>query len=587
MEIEEDVKTLRDYIQIARRRKFLIIVPALVLMLIGAVVVILLPPLYESEATILIEQQQIPTDLIKSTVTSYADERIRLIEQRIMTVANVSKIIEKYHLYPRERAKLSISELVDIFRENTRVEMINADVVSMGRGSKATIAFKLVFTDKNPATAQQVANELVTLFLSENVRSRTMRAEETTKFLEEEADKFKIEIQKIENAIAEYKQKYSESLPELLPINLATLNRLENEIQQLNLQERMLNERRVNLNAQLAITSPVLVSNPVNAESAAPVHSSLEELQILERSLLSKYSPSHPDVVRVRRQIESQMQETENDDANKLDESLKQARQVLSELSQKYSESHPDVRVLKKKIADLERDINKKNQESNLVTKRSSGSLQHKITNPAYLQLKSEMDISEIELQNVRNYRAALQQKIQVLEKNISQTHQVERGYYELMRDLESHKAKYQDLKSKQLQAKLAQTLEEEQKGESFTLIEPPMEPVKPIKPNRLKLLLLVVVLSIAAGLGSGLLAEMLDTSIRGHYALAKLTGMEPLIVIPYIRNQADKEQTRKHIIFFSVSIVVLLVLLVMAIHFLYKPLDILWYKLMQRIGLI
>ncbi|KJV05830.1 Wzz/FepE/Etk N-terminal domain-containing protein [Methylocucumis oryzae] len=84
--MEDDVKTLKDYINIIRRRKFIIAGPFFALLIISTVVIMLLPPVYESQATILIEQQHIPTDLIKSTVTSYADERIKLIEQKIMTV---------------------------------------------------------------------------------------------------------------------------------------------------------------------------------------------------------------------------------------------------------------------------------------------------------------------------------------------------------------------------------------------------------------------------------------------------------------------------------------------------------------------
>ena len=57
------------------------------------------PPTYRSTGTILIEQQEIPTDLVRSTVTSYADERVQIISQRVMTTQNLLEIIRRYELY--------------------------------------------------------------------------------------------------------------------------------------------------------------------------------------------------------------------------------------------------------------------------------------------------------------------------------------------------------------------------------------------------------------------------------------------------------------------------------------------------------
>ncbi|KJV05831.1 hypothetical protein [Methylocucumis oryzae] len=213
--------------------------------------------------------------------------------------------MEKYNLYQDQKKKLATYELVELFKENTHIGMVNANLVNQGKNNKAAIAFNISWSDKSPELAQRVTNELVTLFLDENVRARTQRAEETTAFLAEEVDKLKNEIQKIETAIAEYKQKYSSSLPELLPVNLSAINRLETELQQLDLKERMLSERRIGLNAQMLAAGPTLAAAPaLRNDGKGPTVGSIEELQATESSLLSKYSSSHPDVLQIRRQIE-------------------------------------------------------------------------------------------------------------------------------------------------------------------------------------------------------------------------------------------------------------------------------------------
>ena len=50
---------LADYLAILRRRRWYLILPAIVIFAVAAAVALLLPPTYQSEATILIEQQQI------------------------------------------------------------------------------------------------------------------------------------------------------------------------------------------------------------------------------------------------------------------------------------------------------------------------------------------------------------------------------------------------------------------------------------------------------------------------------------------------------------------------------------------------
>lgn len=527
MESEENIKTFIDYVNIYYRRRHVVIASILILLTITLFTSLYLPPIFQSEATIMIEQQQIPTDLVKSTVISFADERINSIQQKLMTVKNINNIINKYRLYPKERKKLNISELADLFRLNTTLELVNADIIPnasiSGRSNKATIAFKLTFSNTNALIAQTITNELTTLFLDENVKVRTERAIETSGFLGEEAEKFKIDIRDIENRIAEYKEKYRNSLPELLPVNLSAIERIENSISQLELQEKMVFQRKINLQTQLLVTEPFKVN--LNLANRDSILQSLPELQAEYQSLLEKYSESHPDVKAVKRKI-SNFKESEKTD--------------------------------------------------------NTGA-----SNPVYLQLKSELNIADIELKSIINQKKTLSENLKVLESQVALTHQVERGYYELMRDLDSNKAKYQELKSKYLEAKLSQTLEEEQKAEKFTLLEPARLPEKPIKPARKKIFFIGIAISIVFSFGLGMVVEMMDTTIRGHKTLENITGLEPLVIIPYVENEEDIIKRRKTKIQFICLLIFLFFCSILAIHFMFMPLDLLFDKYLHELSML
>src|SRR5689334_6427517 len=98
------VKDIGEYLDTFRRRKLPMLWTMTTLFLLVAAVVLLWPSSYRSTATILIEEQEIPPDLVRSTVSSYADQRIQVISQQVMTRANLMQIIDKYKLYDSYRA---------------------------------------------------------------------------------------------------------------------------------------------------------------------------------------------------------------------------------------------------------------------------------------------------------------------------------------------------------------------------------------------------------------------------------------------------------------------------------------------------
>jgi uncharacterized protein involved in exopolysaccharide biosynthesis len=74
-------------------------------LLTALLLALFLPPAYQSIGTVLIEQQEMPPELVRSTVTSYADQRVQVISQRVMTTQTLLEIIRRYNLYPRQRSR--------------------------------------------------------------------------------------------------------------------------------------------------------------------------------------------------------------------------------------------------------------------------------------------------------------------------------------------------------------------------------------------------------------------------------------------------------------------------------------------------
>jgi uncharacterized protein involved in exopolysaccharide biosynthesis len=577
--MEDDVKTLSDYISIAWRRKFYILIPFIVALFITIVIVLSLPRIYQSSGTILIESQQIPKELVSSMVTSFADERIQVIQQRIMSGEQLFGIIKKFNLYAETINSTARSEILEEMRNRVSIDLESANLRSRRRGSSAVISFTVAFEDNDPATAQKVTNELVTLFLDENIKTRTARAEETTEFLKKESERLGNQIAVMEEQIASYKQENEGSLPENLRVNLERVVTLKGTLLATDAEMNELSEKRNLLVIDLeTLQLEAAASGGLTAEQQQQKQE-LQNLQNQYISLSARYGPKHPDVKAIKRQVTAFEEEYGNlSNIEELQTQEQEVRRELVELAKKYSGEHPDVKKMERKLDSIETMIAEFNN-AEVDTKESR-------SNPELLQVEARLESIESSIARIKQARRDLELQIAELDARISRTPQVERGLDALERDYENTRDKYQEIKAKELQAQLSMSLEEEQKGERFTLLEPPLFPDTPIKPNRKKLFMLGLILSMVSGIGVAGLAEALDGGIRGSRALAAVTKMTPLVTIPYITTRQDEILKKRNIKILIAAVVIMGILFVAMLHFLYKPLDLVWLILLRKLNL-
>lgn len=569
---EEPTKNLQDYIAAFRRRRAQIVAIFVVIFGIGLIAALAWPPTYRSTATILIEEQQIPSELVQSTVTSYASQRIQTISQRVMTRSNLWDIIEKYSLYTKQRNSDTKEEILFQMRNDIKLEMISADVVDprTGRPTAATIAFSLAFQGEHPEQVQKVANELTTLYLQENIKTRASKAQETLTFLTDESNRLNQKIAGLEKQLAAFKATYAENLPDLQPLLREQVERAGRELTDTDTQIRSLEDRQFYLQGQLGNLDPY--GQDVNMSPGAR----LKAIRTEYATMVSRYSSDHPDVARLKREIESLERET--GEVNTRDSLLDQiaTRKIeLGSVREKYSDEHPDVVRIKREITALEASLTRA-PAGNFDKRRSPD-------NPAYVTLQAQLNSTQNDIRSLQAKRDGLEKKRTEYEQRLTSMPLIEGEYRELNRNLQNASIQYQEIRAKQTQAQIAQQLETESKGERFTLIDPPIQPEEPIKPNRPAIIFLSLVLALGAGLGYAAIAESLDSSVRGVKGVLATLQVAPLAVIPYLASDRETAAQRKHrrmVVYGAVAVVLAAVILV---HFFFRPVDVLWYQVLRK----
>jgi uncharacterized protein involved in exopolysaccharide biosynthesis len=572
----EQTLDLGDYLSAFKRRRGLIIVVAGVVFILGLITAFIWPPTYQSSSTILIEAQEVPAELIQSTVTSFAAQRIQVISQRVMTRTNLVEIMDEYGLYKDDRKRKTIEEVLAGMREDISINMITAEVVDprTGRPAAATIAFTLGFKSESAVQAQKVAGEMTTLFLNENLKSRTEKAAETYDFLTAEANRLKVDITRHETLLAEYKERNLNTLPESRALNEQALARTETEAANIDTQIQTLKERKIYLEGQLPLLNPY----SGGAGGVSP-GARLDALRTEYIRLSSRYSPHHPDVTGVKREIKALERETgDYASPDDLMAQINVLQQELATAEQIYTPEHPDVKSLKRQIATLEEEL--ENPPASAASKVTPVNPD----NPAYVNLQTQLAAADSEIRSQTARRIQLMDKITEYEERLLQTPKSEQEYRAITRDLNHASIRYQDIRAKQMTAEVGKEMEKERKGEKFTLIDPAVLPEEPISPNRPAIVFLSLVLALGAGVGSAAVSESMSSAVRGSKGLVALLHTAPLAVIPYLPNTAEtRAQTRKkRVMVFSIAAGIIIMLLL--VHFLFTPLDVLWFRSLRNI---
>ena len=564
------------------RQRYIFIIVAAIMLIPAIALALLLRPTYTSGATILIEQQEIPQELVRSAVTSFADQRVQIISQRVMTTQNLLELIERYKLYPELRLSKPREVLLQTMRSDISMKMISADVIDprSGRPTQATIAFSVNYKSHSPDLAVKVANDLTSLYLNENLTSRTKMAEQTSSFFTEEAGRQQARIMELDKKLSEFKQKNQDRLPELQQLNTQVSERTEMDLRDAENRIAAIDSQRVLLEAQLAQINPTM---QVYSDTGLRVMNTEDRLKSLRSQLAglkARYAPNHPDIINTQREVDGLEKQVKADDGTSdVVRELDAAKAQLARAKEKYAPDHPDVIRLTRQVHELEKAVAAAPANASFANAKSHAD------NPAYIQVKGELDALSVDRESALKKRDALRSKLDDYEHRLAQEPAVERQYRELARDLESAQVKYQEIRSKQTEVQVSQNLETEHKGERFTMIEPPLPPEKPISPNRFLILVTGLVFSLGAGVAAAMIRDGLDVSVRGVQDIRGLLSVPPLAAIPHITTQAEQRRYKRVVRYFWQGAIVGLISLAVVVHFLVRPLDVLWITVLRRFG--
>jgi len=520
---------IQDYVAIGLRQKWFIIIPLFCSIIISMAVYKLLPKVYKATTLILVQPQSVPESYVRPTVTATVMDRLNTISQEVLSRTRLEKVIEEFNLYAELRKKAPMEVVVAKMTKAVEVK-ITQGIQTGPRGDRTQLAFTVSFEGEEPRNVMMVTNKLASLFIEENLKVREMQAEGTSEFLIKELSVVEGQLIKKEEEVRRFRERHMGQLPQQLDANLRILERLQQQLKSTTDGISGKEDRIIMLEnqiEQLKKSEPP----PTPGEPKGEVNESIADTP-------SPRIPEDPIVIQ-----------------------WNQLKRDLESAQAKYTDSHPDVISLKKKIANIELNAQEilRKQEAMIKTRQreptargtraSRDSLQgstiqifNPVTERLFAQYTDQYNGALLELKRLKEEEKKLKEQIQLYQTRIEETPKREQELILLTRDYDLEKANYQSLMNKKIQSQMAENLERKQQGEQFKILDPARTPVKPIKPDREKILLIGAFIGLVAGLGLTWFRETLDQSFHSEADLEAYLGLPILAVVPNLKEEKLKE---------------------------------------------
>ncbi len=579
MESQIDLGALEDFFRIRKKSLYIIFI---IIMLFSGIIAFTLPPVYLSEATILVEEQQIPTEFVRSTLTGYVEERLEHITQTVMSRSNLKAIIKKLNLYPDLKNKYTTEQILKKMKGDINMETIDVNIRNKrtGRSDSATIAFTLSFQGPVPVTVQKATNVLASLYIQEDIKTREKLASATSNFLNQELKELEKQVAFFENKISKFKEKHIGELPGSVNASLQAIARLEIQLDRINMDLRTQEDKKIILQGQIATIDPLLPVMTEEGKVAMNPKTRLKQLRLQLLRLQSTFSAKHPDVKKLKQEINNLEAQVGITDYSIVKiKQLKDLKGRLAILKGKLGPQHPDVIRLTREIKALSVEVNKLNSEQ-----ASLEMAENKPDNPTYINLTTQITSVKAIINSLMLEKQKIQNRLEGYQRKVEIAPSVEREYQDLARDYDTARNKYNDINHKLMEARVSQGMDKSQKGERFTITEPAYLPKKPYKPNRLAIMLLGFVLAAGGSIGFAAIREAFDHSIRTADQLHEITGLPVFSVVPLIETDYEK-RTR----IAKKTAIVLIIIFILGVGLLLVdkfviPLDILWITFQNKL---
>jgi polysaccharide chain length determinant protein (PEP-CTERM system associated) len=488
---------LEEIVQVLWQRIWLLLVPFAVVSSVVAIVVRLMPDTYTASAMVAVVPQQVPESIVRPTITSRLSDRLQAIENQVLSRPRLERLIVDLNLYAEERRVGVMEDVVQQMRRRVRIT------------PQGAVAFRVTFTGPEPLSTKRVVDQIASDFIAESLVDRSRQAERTNQFIDSVLEDARQRLLEREAAIAAYKRQHGHELPAQTQTNLAAMTASNAQAQAASQSRSTASERRLQLERQLQTE----LDTPVGCTPVAAVGT--------PGAAGARATPPG-----------SAAQE------------LAAARQQLEAATARWTTVHPEVQRLTTLVRDLEARAQAELVARTGVSAAAAGMSPAELARAARIaelqktigEIDGQIGRFDAEEQRLREQAAMYRARIEAAPLRDNELADLMRGYPAIV-------AQFDDLNRKSENTRLQASLERQEIGQQFRLLEQALLPERPSSPDRQSLTLLGMVAGFGVGLGLIALLEYRDGSFKTDSEVSAVLSIPVLAVVPVM--QSDEERRR------------------------------------------
>jgi len=510
---------VEDYIDVVRRHRSLILAPMLACLVVSVVVAFLWPDTYVSSATIRVLPPQVPEGLLSMPLSVDMSQRVNQMTQSILSRATLTNIINTHSLYPRERKRLPIEDII----ESMRAKAINVGLIGGGAGSTTkTLAFTVTFKYENRIMAQRVCQDLVTKFMDENIRERASSSGQMKDFVEDQWSTRKRDLDNIDEQMSKFKSANVGRTPEQQGATFGAINGIETRMTNINASLGRINQDRLIIENQISILKDQLKQITVpTTENIASIVPRNERLVMLEREIAT---------------FETRLQG----------------------LREQYQETHPDIKASIGNIQILkkERDkLQKVQDELEQNAKKNSGTIsglrpeavrEARGLEAQIQQLQGRIEVSKMEEESYKKALVDAEKAARTLQGTLATMPSSEKEYEQLRLQGMLARRDFEEIDRMRQRANAAVELENRKQTEKLEILDQASLPVNPTEPKRWMIILGGAVGGLILGICFAGAKEMKDSTLKNLKDVRAYTQITILGCIPLLENDLVVRRRRR-----------------------------------------
>jgi succinoglycan biosynthesis transport protein ExoP len=473
-----------DYVSVVRRRKWWFIVPLLVCVVGGGLLATVLPKEYYTEAEIGVAAPTLSPEILKGVSSLDAAERERAISQHLLSRAVLERVVREEKILPDKPTEQTVGWL------RSRIIVNVQKPIGRASDGRALDSFRLGYPDKTADAAHRITNRLAWVFVEENSKTATQRAENTSEVLAQQLRDSQEKLTQIEGQLRVKKQANMGRLPDQINTNVQMVNGLRSQLESISMQLRGEQDRLSMIESQIEEWRRGAGTAAMTSSDASQIHAAQNRITLLQQQLA-------------------------------------QARAAG------YTDKHPEITMLEQEIGQARAEMKASRQTP------TSGREELLAADPVYRQRLLDRDTTRLRIRQLQAAETQARGQIGLYQSRVEAAPMVEQDLAGVTREYELEKLRYAELKNRHEAALLEEDIARKQGGERFSVLYPAGLPTRPLKPNLVRLMLSALALGLALGVTMVVGREFMDRSVHDVRALQNEFEVPVLGEIPRIQGAA------------------------------------------------